>query len=292
MRKMIRLSVIIVTYNCYDLLKKSIESIFRYNDIGDALELIVVDNGDDGSYEKIGAVPECEKVISFKHENTGYGAGNNAGAEISNGDVLLFLNPDTELIEPVFRYAIDAFDNDPDLGSFGVRLLDKDRNRAPSGGFRLHMGFWKVQLYRLLDGIGVFLPKSMFTCGADLFIRKKAFIECGKFDEGIFMYCEEADISNRLNGAGWKIAFFPDKKIVHMEGSTSADSFPKKYGAVLKAREYYCRKYGVDFKREAKKELRYCGLKAAALRMIGRTEASDAYSEVVKTLQETIAGLE
>ena len=288
---MVRLSVIIVTYNCCDLLQKCIESIYRYNDIGDELELIVVDNGDDGSYEKIRSIPGFEKVMSLKHENTGYGAGNNSGADNAKGDVLLFLNPDTELIEPVFRFALDKFDNDQNLGSFGVRLLDKDRKRAPSGGFRLHMGFWKVQVYKLLDRIGVFIPSRMFTCGADLFVRKEAFYACGAFDEEIFMYCEEADICNRLNASGWKIAFFPEKKIIHMEGSTSADSFPKKYSAVLKAREYYCSKYGVDFKREAKKELRYCGIKAAALRMMGRTEASQAYGEVVKILQKTVSGL-
>ena len=287
-----RLSVIIVTYNCFDLLEKCMESVYRYNDIGDSLEIIVVDNGDDGSYERIKTVPGFEGVISFKHENTGYGAGNNAGAKISEGEVLLFLNPDTEFIEPVFDFAIKKFDNDPDLGSFGVHLLDKDLQPAPSGGFRLHMGFWKVQGYRLLDKLGVFLPDRMFTCGADLFVRRDSFFECGAFDENIFMYCEEADICNRLNSIGKHIAYFPEKSIIHSEGSTSADSFPKKYSGVLKARKYYCAKYGIDFKREAKKELSYCRMKADALKLLGKTEASSAYYEVVDILKNVISDYE
>ena len=289
---MIRLSVIVLTYNCFELLKKCIESIYRYNDIGDSLEIIVVDNGSDGSFEKIRQISGFERVISFNHKNTGYGAGNNAGADIATGDALLFLNPDTELIEPVFAFALEKFDSDPQLGCFGVQLIDKDYKRAPSGGFRLHMGFLKVQGYRVLDRLGIFLPGSMFTCGADLFVRKDAFFECGSFDENIFMYCEEADICNRLNSIGKTVSYFPEKRIIHMEGSTSSDVFPKKYAAVLRARKYYCSKYGIDFKREAEKELRYCCLKAFALRIMSRTGLADAYSEVIETLKETINNLQ
>ena len=160
---------------------------------------------------------------------------------------------------------------------------------APSGGFRLHMGFWKVQSYRLLFRLGVFLQDSMFTSGADMFIRRSSFFECGTFDENIFMYCEEADICNRLNIIGKHVAFFPEKHIIHNEGSTSAKSFATKYSAVLKARKYYCDKYGVNFNREAKKELRYCRMKAMALKCMGRAEASKAYYEVVDIIKSAIS---
>lgn len=286
---MIRLSVVIVTYNCLELLKKCIASVFQFNDIGEELEVIVVDNGSDGSYEKIKAMPGFEEVIAFKHENSGFGAGNNAGAAIAEGDVILFLNPDTELVEPVFKYALQKFDKDIELGCFGVQLIDKDHKPAPSGGYRLHMGLWKVQSYKILNRIGVFLPDKMFTSGADLFIRRSSFYECGAFDENIFMYCEEADICNRLNGIGKKVAYFPEKHIIHNEGSTAADSFPQKYSAVLKARQYYCKKYGINFSREAKKELRYCRLKAHALKSMGNAEASMAYYEVVDILRSVIS---
>lgn len=286
---MVRLSVIIVTYNCFDLLKKCLESVFRHNDIGDELEVIVVDNGEDGSCERIRAVPGFERVMALKHENTGYGAGNNAGAALSGGDVLLFLNPDTEIIEPVFRFALDKFDSDPKLGCFGVQLLDKELKRAPSAGFRLHMGFLKVQTFNLLEKIGVFLPESMFTSGADLFVRRSDFYDCGAFDENIFMYCEEADICNRLNGIGKNAAFFPEKHIIHNEGSTSAASFPQKYAVILGSRKYYCSKYGIDFRKEAKKELRYCFMKAFILKILGRVDASEAYREVTEVIKNVLS---
>ncbi len=285
---MIRLSVIIVTYNCFDLLKKCLESVYRYNDIGEELEIIVVDNGDDGSYERIKETAGFENVIAIRHENTGYGAGNNAGAEISNGEVLLFRNPDTELIEPVFRFSLDKFDNDSKLGCFGVQLVDKNMQNAPSGGFRLHMGFLKVQSYKVLNRFGIFLPKSMFTSGADLFVKRDAFYESGAFDENIFMYCEEADLCNRLNSIGKNIAYFPEKRIIHNEGSTSSAAFPQKYAAVLRSRKYYCRKYGVDFKREVNKEFRYCLMKSLLLKYTGNREAAEGYEEVVRILKKEI----
>jgi len=40
------------------------------------------------------------------------GQGNNVEARLSTGKCLLFLNPDTDLIEPLFGFAISAFEND------------------------------------------------------------------------------------------------------------------------------------------------------------------------------------
>ncbi len=286
---MIRLSVIIVAYNCYEYLKNCIYSIYRYNDIGDKLEVIVVDNGDDCSCERIASVPGFGGVIAFKHDNTGFGAGNNAGAKIAKGDILLFLNPDTVLVEPVFSFCLDKFDYDTKLGCFGVQLVDKNMQPAPSGGFRLQMGFWKTQSYMVLDKLGIFIPRYMFTSGADMFIRKDAFFECGAFDENLFMYCEEPDICNRLNLIGKKVAYFPEKRIIHNEGGASADSFSQKYSAVLKSRKYYCEKYGINFKREAEKELRYCRMKAAALKIMGRSASSDAYYKITGIIRNCIS---
>ena len=140
---MIRLSVIIVTYNCFDLLKKCLESVCRFNDIGDELEVIVVDNGEDGSFEKIAAEPGLERVRAFKHENTGYGAGNNAGANMSSGDVLLFLNPDTEIIEPVFRFALEKFDDD------GNVLNEEEAEQE-----------WNHILETMCDGLHLYIEKD------------------------------------------------------------------------------------------------------------------------------------
>ena len=68
-----------------------------------------------------------------------------------------------------------------------------------------------------------FIPAKMYITGADIFVPKKLFEKAGMFDESIFMYCEETDICNRVEKLGYDTRFFPEKRIVHLEGKTTED---------------------------------------------------------------------
>ena len=114
------LSVIIVSYKKIEVLRDCLNSIKQYNDIGEDLEVIVSDNSpDDILYETIKKEYDWIKII--KNENKGFGAGNNRGYEIATGKYLLFLNPDTILIEPIFKFTVEQFEQDKDLALFGVQ---------------------------------------------------------------------------------------------------------------------------------------------------------------------------
>ena len=112
MPKLLTVSVVIVTYRS-SIIAPCLQSIQRFNDTGDHLQVTVVDNSPtgDSTYELIcNEFPWVQAVRNPK--NGGYGQGNNAGARLSTGKYLLFLNPDTELIEPLFGFAVSAFEND------------------------------------------------------------------------------------------------------------------------------------------------------------------------------------
>jgi GT2 family glycosyltransferase len=57
-----------------------------------------------------------------------------------------------------------------------------------------------------------------------LLARSKAFAAVGGFDERFFMYCEDADLSIRLQLAGWRVRQIPDASVVHAAQRASRGS--------------------------------------------------------------------
>ena len=282
------LSIIIVSYNCLPLIKQCIASINTYNDIGDALELIIVDNSDDD--KTIEWLKETRPdIISIANENRGFGQGNNVGARVASGKYLLFLNPDTVLVEPVFRFAIEKFESDAKLGLFGVRLLDSVCKRNNSFGLRWVSGMASTIMNDVFVAADVFIPSRMFTLGADIFIRRDLFFEIGKFDEAFFMYCEEADLCNRVNEHGMKNRFFREKSMMHVEGKTQkSPDILRTYRRLTESRQHYCSKYGLDFSKNLLREFRYCKFKRAVFRAMKKDKQANGYERVIEFIQQTL----
>jgi N-acetylglucosaminyl-diphospho-decaprenol L-rhamnosyltransferase len=59
-----------------------------------------------------------------------------------------------------------------------------------------------------------------WVSGAAMLVRRSAFEEVGRFDEGFWLYGEELDLSTRLRDAGWSVLFSPELEVVH-EGAVS-----------------------------------------------------------------------
>jgi len=254
------LSVVIVTYNKIPLIETCLDSIYAFNDIGDGLEIIVSDNSpDDRVVIFLESRYQDVKVIHNK-KNGGFGYGNNRGADIATGEYLLFLNPDTILIEPIFQFAVQKFQQDKTLAEFGLKLITPDG--TPNHSHMILDGHGLMDYYRqkYLWKKDIFIPGIMFTSGADLFIRKEVFVQIGKFDEHIFMYYEEADILRRIQMLRpfLRNEYFPDKKIIHLEGGIRGKGYDSNISAEkreLDSLMYYCNKYGLDFKRIIEKKL-------------------------------------
>lgn len=222
-----KLSVIIVSYNNLKLICDCLDSIQEYNDIKDQLEVIVVEQSPtDEVYNSLHEKYAWIKLI--RNSNMGYGGGNNVGCRNAAGEVLLFLNPDTLLIEPVFSYMLEQYESNPKLGISGCRLLDGDRNYVQSFFWKDSISNIKGVVWRVLDRIDLFLPKRMFITGADIFVPKVLFEQAGMFDEQIFMYSEETDLCNRVENMGYQTCFFKEKRIIHLEGKTTEDNYVKK----------------------------------------------------------------
>ena len=102
------------------------------------------------------------------------------------------------------------------------------------------------------------------------------------------MYCEEADLCNRVNRIGYQNKFFPHKRIVHLEGKTSETNLLTMYKRQMSSRKYYCEKYSIPFEKYRKSEMRYCKLKILVLRLLGRKARASEYEKIICYL-DTIA---
>jgi GT2 family glycosyltransferase len=213
-----RISVIIVTYNSQLYIRKCLDSVFKYNDVGALLEVIVVDNSvQEISDELLEIIQEYYpgQVKFIKNDkNGGYGQGNNLGIKHSQGEYIVIMNPDIILTESLFKDAIQRFERNSRMGIIGYKQI---------GGLDLSFYFRQefylpiltTLLNKICNKIRWFNQKYMFLSGAFFFTTKKSFQKIGNFDETLFLYCEESDVANRFLKAGFSMQFNNSKSYLH-----------------------------------------------------------------------------
>ncbi len=230
------LSIIIVNYNvklhlelCLHSVKKSISGI--------PAEIIVIDNNSsDGSREYLPPVFKEVKFI-FNEENTGFARACNQGIKNSTGKYVLFLNPDTILVENCLKKCIDFFESHKTAGAVGVRMINekgvflKESKRgfpSPAASFfklfglasifpasKLFAGYYMGHLEKNENN-----PVDVLS-GAFMMIPGDVLEQVGYFDEAFFMYGEDIDMSYRIRQAGFENYYLGEISINHLKGKST-----------------------------------------------------------------------
>jgi GT2 family glycosyltransferase len=229
------LSIIIVNWDSIDFTRECLASIGT-NVRGLEYEVIVVDNA---SRDDIGVLcsemlPSLKLVRSC--ENLGFAGANNLGVEHSCGEKLLFLNPDTLVLEDAVQKLVSALDSDPELGVVGCRLLNRDYSLQascvqpfPTIMNQLLTLDWIQKQWPRWSLLGI---RSLFdnpdglsgvevVSGACLMVRRDIFERLGGFSTDYFLYAEEADLCRRIPSAGWKVCHVGNAQVVHFGGESS-----------------------------------------------------------------------
>ena len=235
------LSVIIVSFNVRDYLKRCLLSVQNATYNIDCEIFVVDNNSGDGSADMVRDEFPGVNLITNK-ANKGFSTANNQAIRQSSGEFILLLNPDTIVEESTFSKCIDFMKNHIDAGAIGVRMVDGEGNFLPESKRALPTpatAFFKTfGLSFFFPGSGLFnkyyLPhinsfetsRTEVIAGAFMFIRREVLKITGLLDEDYFMYGEDIDLSYKLLKAGFNNYYFPEVQIVHYKGkSTSRNSY-------------------------------------------------------------------
>ena len=244
-----KLSIIVVNYNTYDLTKQTIDSVLE-KQLPFSYEIMLVDNKsmDDsmiklqGYYEKY-MESGIIKVI-LNDANLGFAKANNIGMRCSTGEYILLLNSDTYVVEDCLEKCMAYIEShnkvnqqvgQGEIGALGCKVVlpDGTLDHACKRGFPTP----KASLYYFLkwhkkDPIKYGLYDALHLgedevgevdclMGAFMLMPRKALDEVGLLDEDFFMYGEDIDLCYRIKAGGYKIVYYPEAKIIHYKGGSS-----------------------------------------------------------------------
>jgi len=262
-------SVIYVNYKTCNLILDSLRSVKELTkDI--SYEIIVVDNhsGDDSLSVIKEKYPEVFCIES--PENIGFGRANNLGIQVAQGECILFLNPDTLLMNNAIAILYRFLQSSGQTGACGGNLYDE--NERPTSSFGRSFPSFGQELASIFYLPSFYLKSSRsqffnhtdkpldvaFITGADLMVKKEILEKVGAFDPDFFLNYEETELCYRIQRAGFKIMSVPEAKIIHLEGRAPYISKSHLYYFYQGTFIFFSKK---DGKKGAKKIFRYIQLK-------------------------------
>ena len=217
-----KLSVIIVTYNSEKDIFPCLDALFEHCDLPrEELEVLVVDNASQNAEKMFDDIRlrygNSVTLIRNSH-NGGYGQGNNLGISRAQAPVIMIMNPDVRLYQPVLKTATDTFLQDDRLTMYGMKQMFSDTRKSPYSVVCTYMmnGYLHTLLTYLANRFDVFWPRYMYFSGSCFFVSKQKFQAIGMFDESVFLYGEEDDIHYRMcQKFGFHMKYNPKLHYIH-----------------------------------------------------------------------------
>lgn len=238
------LSVIIVTYNSSSHISRCLKSIKEK--INSEFEIIIVDNNSsDDTLKEIERVKNEKIKIIPQDQNLGFSMANNIGVKAAKGDILFFLNPDTEIEKIDVQSILDYLGN-TEIGIVAPKLIMDNGKVQPSV-----MNFPNVKNAILEYWLGQKNKYSQYApitdkpiqveavYGAAIFMKKTVYQSVGGFNNKYFLYFEDIDLCRKINKEGLKIIFYPDVIIRHSVGISSKTNPKTKALLVESAKKYH-----------------------------------------------------
>lgn len=239
-------SVVIVNWNTCEMLKNCLYSIRKCTNIR-KVQIIVVDNlSSDGSCEMLQTLfPEV--LVINSGGNLGFGRANNLAIPYTEAPLIIFLNPDTIIINDAIKLMIEFINKNPQVGALGCKCINTteqssnlniDDKVQPLGLQWFPTPFNELLSLLFLSDKTIkkfkhFLPYKdpntngyvLKLYGACYMVRRKILDQIGYFDDRYFMYVEDVDLSRRITDAGWKLYYLSDAVIIHIGSAASINVY-------------------------------------------------------------------
>jgi len=215
-------TVIVVIHNGEAHMPALMESLRLQSRMPD--EVIVVDNAStDSGADYLRAEHPWVRIVTLDR-NAGFTGGANAGAASASGDVLVTLNDDTvvdrewlaELIQPLEEDStLGATVSKVFLGPPGSAVIDCAGAEFNAMGFNWGRGANEQDATQF--DAAEFVPA---VTAVSMAVRASALRGEDLFDDSLFMYYEELDLTMRLRGRGNRIRYQPTSIVHHLRGQS------------------------------------------------------------------------
>jgi GT2 family glycosyltransferase len=225
-------AAIVVHYRTPDLLAGCLDSLERQT--APPREIVVVDNS--GAEAPAPEPPAgAPWTLVRAADNPGYGAACNRGARVTSADTLMFLNADLALEADACEQLRSCAAAHPATALVGPRIYGADgRVELSAREFpRLRTGVLgrsslATRALRAVSGTPASVAMALadetrevdWVSGACMLVRRGAFEQVGGFDEGYWMYWEDADLCRRLADDGLHTMICADAVATHATGSS------------------------------------------------------------------------
>ncbi len=221
-------SIIIPTKDKVGLLKNCIESILKKTAFTN-YEIIIIDNNSKEAateeyYEFLKKVyPEKIKVIKY-NQPFNFSAINNYAVKQAKGDVYVFLNNDTVIINEDWLTVLVEQAQRKEVGAVGCKLLYPNRTLQHGGviiglskdNYTNHAFLLYPETHPLTDAVRNFNAVT----AACIAVRKEVFEEIKGFDEIFAVPFNDIDLCLRLRSKNYLVIYTPLTQIYHLESAT------------------------------------------------------------------------
>jgi GT2 family glycosyltransferase len=207
--------VLVVAYGDPDALGACLEF------LGGDYPVTVVDNSSSAATREV--VRRAGASYMDPGDNLGFGAAVNVGLEsmaLRGLDVLL-LNPDAVIGPDAVEQLQRELRSGPAVAC-AAPAQHRPGSDKPSSPvcwpFPTPTRAWAEAI-----GLGRFGRGWGYVTASVLLVRGEALMDVGGFDEGFFLYAEEADWERRATRRGWTVAYCPDASATHEGAATDHD---------------------------------------------------------------------
>ncbi len=253
----VKASIIIPTKDRLSFIRGCVDSILEKSTYPN-YEIIIVDNNssEPETLEYLKTAPA--RVLRF-NEKFNFSRINNFAVKHAEGEYILFLNNDTEIITPDWIESMMEHAQRPEVGAVGCKLLYRNGNIQhagvvlgmspnPATGVAGHVftnfAYDDPGYFGFIDVVRNY---SAVTAAA-MMMRKPVFEQCGGFDEALSVDYNDVDLCLRLREKGFLTVYTPFAELYHFEsasrghrraGRSEAQLMMKRWRAVIKNDPYY-----------------------------------------------------
>jgi GT2 family glycosyltransferase len=234
------IEVIIVNFNTGDALTRCVQSVLAQQV---PLSMTIFDNAssDDslGRLQKtIGRLDNVSVIAN--DENMGFAKAVNVAARDLelDGQRLLILNPDCEMLTGSLAALSQALDDDPGAALAGPVLVDRDgrplrgtlrRFPDPWNSLLTFSGLWRLGRWipafkgiEMSEQLPAGTEPAEAVSGACMMLSQSVFLEMGCMDGNYGLHCEDLDLMYRLRQRGFHCLIVPSALVYHQQGVSSS----------------------------------------------------------------------